>query len=90
MYIANVSRNIAGSLSLTNRPLKYQSEMQELSTVPNLLLQIQERKSKSKVWGTSVSREFADEIDEFLIKHNVTKVAVITAGFEALKAQYEK
>ena len=50
----------------------------------------EERKSKSKVWGTSVSREFADEIDEFLIKHNVTKVAVITAGFEALKAQYEK
>ena len=48
------------------------------------------RKSKSKVWGTSVSREFAVEIDEFLIKHNVTKVAVITAGFEALKAQYEK
>ena len=50
----------------------------------------EECKSKSKVWGTSVSREFADEIDEFLIKHNVTKVAVITAGFEALKAQYEK
>ena len=50
----------------------------------------EERKAKSKVWGTSVSREFADEIDEFLIKHNVTKVAVITAGFEALKAQYEK
>ena len=43
-----------------------------------------------KVWGTSISREFTDEIDEFLIKHNVTKVAVITAGFEALKAQYEK
>ena len=50
----------------------------------------EERKSKSKVWGTSVSREFADEIDEFLIKHNVTKVAVITACFEACNAQYEK
>lgn len=47
MYIANVSGNIAGSLSLTNRPLKYQSETQELSTVLNLSLQTQERKSKS-------------------------------------------
>ena len=49
----------------------------------------EERKSKSKVWGTSVSREFADEIDEFLVRHNITKVAVITAGFEALRKQYE-
>ena len=48
-----------------------------------------ERKAKCKVWGTSISREFADEIDEFLIKHNITKVAVITAGFEALRKQYE-
>lgn len=48
-----------------------------------------ERKAKCKVWGTSVSREYADEIDEFLIKHNITKVAVITAGYETLRKQYE-
>ena len=47
MHIANVSGNIAGSLSLTNRPLRYQSRIQELSTVPNLLPQIQEQKAKS-------------------------------------------
>lgn len=48
-----------------------------------------ERKAKCKVWGTSIDRRFADEIDEFLEKHRITKVAVITAGFEALKRQYE-
>lgn len=48
-----------------------------------------ERKAKCKVWGTSISREYADEIDEFLIKHNITKVAVITAGYEILRKQYE-
>ena len=48
-----------------------------------------ERKAKCKVWGTSISREYADEIDEFLIKHNITKVAVITAGYETLRKQYE-
>ncbi len=49
----------------------------------------EERKAKCKVWGTSIDRKFADEIDEFLVKHNITKVAVITAGFEALRKQYE-
>ena len=49
----------------------------------------EERKAKNKVWGTSVSRELADEIDEFLIKHQITKVAVIAAGFQALKEQFE-
>ncbi len=48
-----------------------------------------ERKAKCKVWGTSIDRKFADEIDEFLTRHNITKVAVITAGFEALRKQYE-
>lgn len=40
-------------------------------------------------YGTSVDRKWADEIDEFLAKHGITKVAVIAAGFEALKKQYE-
>ncbi len=48
-----------------------------------------ERKAKCKVWGTSVDRQFADEIDEFLSKHRITKVAVIAAGFQALKEKYE-
>ncbi len=49
-----------------------------------------ERKAKCKVWGTSIDRKFADEIDEFLTRHkNITKVAIITAGFEALRKQYE-
>ncbi len=48
-----------------------------------------ERKAKCKVWGTSIDRKFADEIDEFLIRHHITKVAVIAAGFESLRKQYE-
>ncbi len=49
-----------------------------------------ERKAKCKVWGTSVERQFADEIDEFLIKHQLTKVALITAGYETLQKTVEK
>ena len=46
-----------------------------------------ERKEKNKVWGTSVDRQFAIEIDEFLEKYNLTKVALIYAGYEALRNQ---
>ncbi len=49
----------------------------------------EERKAKNKVWGTSIERSYADEMDEFLARHNITKVAVIVAGYEALKQQYE-
>lgn len=49
----------------------------------------EERKEKCKVWGTSIDRRLADEIEEFPTKHNITKVAIISAGFEALKKQYE-
>lgn len=49
----------------------------------------EERKARCKVWGTSIERSFADEMDEFLTKYNITKVAVIVAGYEALKKQYE-
>ncbi len=48
-----------------------------------------ERKAKNKVWGTSIDRKYADEIDEFLARYNITKVAVIAAGYEALRNQYE-
>lgn len=48
-----------------------------------------ERKAKCKVWGTSIDRKLADEMDEFLARHNITKVAIIAAGYEALRQQYE-
>ena len=49
----------------------------------------EERKAKCRVWGTSIDRSLADEIEEFLLMHKLTNVAIITAGFEALKEQYE-
>ena len=44
----------------------------------------EERKAKSLVWGTSVPRQFAEEINEFLEKHHISKVKLIEAGFNAL------
>ena len=36
-----------------------------------------ERREANKVWGTSVPREFAEELDEFLRKNNITKAGFI-------------
>lgn len=47
-----------------------------------------ERQAAHKVWGTSVDRSLANEIDKFLIKHNIKKVELIYAGFKALQNQY--
>lgn len=47
-----------------------------------------ERKEKCKVWGTSLNREFADEIDRFLKQHRLTKVELIVAGFQTLQSQH--
>ena len=47
-----------------------------------------ERKEKNKVWGTSIDRKFANEIDEFLDAHNITKVELIVAGYQALLDHY--
>ena len=44
----------------------------------------EERKAKSLVWGTSVPRQFAKEINAFLEKHHISKVKLIEAGFNAL------
>ena len=44
----------------------------------------EERKAKSLVWGTSVPRQFAEEINAFLEKHNISKVKLKEAGFNAL------
>ena len=44
----------------------------------------EERKAKSLVWGTSVPRQFAEEINEFLYQYGFTKVQLIEAGYKAL------
>ena len=44
----------------------------------------EERKAKSLVWGTSVPRQFAEEINEFLSQYGFTKVQLIEAGYKAL------
>ena len=44
----------------------------------------EERKAKYMVWGTSVPREKAEQINEFLKKYGYTKVQLIEAGFQAL------
>ena len=48
------------------------------------------RKERNRVWGTSLAREYADEIDEFLRAHNISKVDLICAGYEALKQSVKK
>lgn len=47
----------------------------------------EERKSRHKVWGTSVDRKYAEEIDTFLEKNKLTKVELIAAGYQALQNQ---
>ena len=44
----------------------------------------EERKAKSLVWGTSVPRQFAEEINEFLSQYGFTKLQLIEAGYKAL------
>ncbi len=43
-----------------------------------------ERKAKSLSWGTSVSRELAENINAFLKKYGYTKIELIEAGYKAL------
>ena len=44
----------------------------------------EERKAKSVVWGTSIAREKAEEIDKFLKMHGYTKVRLIEERYKAL------
>ena len=44
----------------------------------------EERKAKCMVWGTSVPREKAEQINEFLKRYGYTKVQLIEAGYRAL------
>ena len=48
----------------------------------------EERLKKNKVWGTSIERKFAEEIDAFLKEHDLKKVDLIYAGFQALQNQF--
>lgn len=48
----------------------------------------EERQAAHKVWATSIDRKDAEEIDEFLLKHKITKVELIYAGYQALQNQY--
>ena len=43
-----------------------------------------ERKAKCLTWGTSVPREKAEQINEFLKRYGYTKVKLIEAGYKAL------
>ena len=47
-----------------------------------------ERKERNKVWGTSIERKLAEEIDEFLKQHGLTKVELIVAGYDVLVNHY--
>lgn len=47
----------------------------------------EERKARSLVWGTSVPRKQAEEINAFLIENGYTKVRLIEAGYKALKEE---
>ena len=49
----------------------------------------EQRKAKCMVWGTSVPREKADEINEFLKRYGYTKVQLIEAGYEELLARHD-
>ena len=49
-----------------------------------------ERREANKVWGTSVPRDFAEELDEFLRKNNITKAGFIYMSFDLIKEKYKK
>lgn len=47
-----------------------------------------ERKEKSMLFGTSLSREYAEEINAFLKRNGITKVELIAAGYNALQSRH--
>jgi len=49
----------------------------------------EERRQKTKVWGTSIDRADAEEIDAFLERYGLRKLDIIYNGFEVLKKLYE-
>lgn len=49
----------------------------------------EQRKAKCMVWGTSISREKAEKINDFLKRYGYTKVELIQAGYEELLARHD-
>lgn len=49
----------------------------------------EERKAKSMIWGTSMPREQAEEINKFLKEYGYTKVELIQAGYEELLCKHD-
>ena len=50
----------------------------------------EERKAKCMIWGTSVERPLAEEINEFLKANGFTKVQLIRAGYQTLLEKVSK
>ena len=50
----------------------------------------EERKAANKIFGTSIPTKDYEEIDEFLRAHDISKVDLIYAGYEALKQSVKK
>ena len=50
----------------------------------------EKRKTANRIFGTSIPTAKYDEIDEFLKAHNISKVDLIYAGYEALKQNVQK
>lgn len=50
----------------------------------------EERKNKNRIWGTSVPRGLAEEIDTFLKKNGYTKVKLIEEGYKSLLEQSDE
>ena len=50
----------------------------------------EERKAKCMIWGTSVERPLAEEINDFLKANGFTKVQLIKAGYQALLVEAAK
>ena len=50
----------------------------------------EERKAKCMIWGTSVERPLAEEINAFLKATGFTKVQLIKAGYQTLLKEAEK
>lgn len=45
----------------------------------------EERKARNGTFSTTMPRKELEEINQFLITHQITKVDLIIAGYEALK-----
>ena len=50
----------------------------------------EERKAATGQFSTRVPRETFDEINQFLAEHHISKVQLIYAGYETLKAALEQ